>query len=128
MRVDCNDKSPALEFLVEVADEPGQPTRSNPNSPLHEAMNVVLRGFPESWRSALVRSIGGEHPRMRDGRPATARQIHARLGHYPHIISKSGTSISSLGRWRHLAALTATRATSRACVCGGGTELVKDRG
>jgi hypothetical protein len=59
-------------------------------------MAEVLRSAPAGMLRAGDLAAGIERRRlyrMRDGRPVEAQQIHARVGHYPHLFAKEGTFI-----------------------------------
>lgn len=64
---------------------------------LHDAMVTILEGAPSQMMRAgdLASEIDRRGLyRMRDGRSVEAQQIHARVGHYPHLLTKSGTFIA----------------------------------
>lgn len=86
----------ALESLLELADK-SRPVRPAAKVTLHEAMVEVLRETPGGMLRAgdLASQINRRRLyRMRDGRPAEAQQIHARVGHYPHLFTREGTFIT----------------------------------
>lgn len=63
---------------------------------LHDAMAKVLSTAPDRMMRAgdLARAIDQRGLyRMRDGRSVEATQIHARVGHNPHLFAKEGTLI-----------------------------------
>lgn len=85
-----------------VAGEAGaSPVSEHAAMTLHAAMAKVLSTAPDRMLRAggIARQI--EQPglyRMRDGRAVEATQIHARVGHYPHLVRKSGSMIELIGR------------------------------
>ena len=67
---------------------------------LHEAMAAVLRTAPQRMMRAgdLAAEINARGLyRMRDGRPVEAQQVHARVGHNPHMFVREGTFIKLAG-------------------------------
>ena len=84
-----------LRALITLAEEDaadGIP----PAMTLHEAMMAVLEDAPGRMRRAADLASEVNRRRlyqMRDGRPVEAQQIHARVGHYPHLFVKEGTFV-----------------------------------
>lgn len=86
-----------LESLLELAGRHGSSEGESQSLTLHEAMTVVLESVPEGKMRAGDLAIEVDRRglyKMRDGRPVEAQQIHARVGHYPHLFVKEGTFIA----------------------------------
>ena len=84
-----------LESLLELASG-SDAASDSPDLTLHAAMAAVLEEQPQGMLRAadLAREIERKGLyRMRDGRPVEAQQIHARVGHYPHLFAREGTFI-----------------------------------
>jgi hypothetical protein len=85
----------SLEALLTLVNDRSDETASS-GMTLHEAMANVLRNAPGNMLRAgdLAAAIDRRRLyKMRDGRPVEAQQIHARVGHYPHLFAKEGTFI-----------------------------------
>jgi hypothetical protein len=86
----------SLEALLELASDRETSEGNSLRLTLHDAMVAVLRSTPGGRLRAgdLAEAIERRGLyRMRDGRPVEAQQIHARVGHYPHLFAKEGTYI-----------------------------------
>lgn len=86
----------SLASLIALVNDEDSAASEQVGMTLHEAMAHVLRSSPVGLRRAgdLAAEINDQHLyRMRDGRPVEAQQIHARVGHYPHLFAKEGTFI-----------------------------------
>jgi hypothetical protein len=71
-------------------------TVAAPALTLHEAMAAVLQTAPQRMMRARDLATEINERRlywMRDGRPVEVRQIHARVGHHPHLFVREGTLI-----------------------------------
>jgi Mg-chelatase subunit ChlI len=85
----------SLEGLLDLAHKAGGEAEAA-GLTLHDAMAEVLRTAQGGMLRAgdLAAEIERRRLyRMRDGRPVEAQQIHARVGHYPHLFAKEGTFI-----------------------------------
>jgi hypothetical protein len=97
--VELERRVAGLEALIAMA-EPSATGDGRDIAPgtttLHDAMAEVLRDAPgQMLRAADVASEVDRRRlyRMRDGRPVEPQQIHARVGHYPHLFRREGTFI-----------------------------------
>jgi hypothetical protein len=91
-----------LEALLLLATEDNvEQSKSGRGLTLHVAMVEVLRQAPErrlrATDLALEINRRGLY-RMRDGRPVEAQQVHARVGHNPHLFIREGTFIKLADR------------------------------
>lgn len=92
----------SLEALIAIADREPKASGAGASASLtlHEAMLEVLREAPgQMLRAAdLATEVNRRRLyRMRDGRAVEPQQIHARVGHYPHLLTREGTFIKAVG-------------------------------
>ena len=93
--VELEHRVALLEGMLAMVEVSGV-SEPAPDLTLHEAMVEVLKEAPGEMLRAgdLTAEINGRRLyRMRDGRPAESQQVHARVGHYPHLFTREGTFI-----------------------------------
>jgi hypothetical protein len=89
-----------FELLLALGNEAGAPAGPPAERvTLHKAMRIVLSTAPGGRMLAAELAAHIDRRglyKMRDGRSVEAQQIHARVGHYPDLFTRDGSSYIGL--------------------------------